>query len=52
MPIAKEPGKKRELAITRPKPNRNTIAVRPRKHVQMTKSEMYEDLRKAVENTK
>lgn len=34
------------------KPNRNTIAVRPYKHRDMTKAEMYEDLRKAVENTK
>jgi len=33
-------------------PNRNTIAVKPYKHVEMTKSEMYEMLRKAVENTK
>jgi hypothetical protein len=31
--------------------NRNTITVRPRNHVQMTRAEMYEDLRKAVENT-
>jgi hypothetical protein len=36
----------------KPKPNRNTIATRPHKHVERTKAEMYEDLRKAVENTK
>jgi hypothetical protein len=34
------------------KPNRNSIAMRPHKHVDMTKAEMYEDLRKAVENTR
>jgi hypothetical protein len=39
-------------AKTRVKPNRNTIATRPYKHVERTKAEMYEDLRKAVENTK
>jgi hypothetical protein len=32
--------------------SRNTIATRPHKHVERTKAEMYEDLRKAVENTK
>lgn len=34
------------------KPNRNSVVLRPYKHVAMTKAEMYEDLRKAVENTK
>lgn len=34
------------------KPNKQTIGVRPHKYVNPTKSEMYEDLRKAVENTK
>lgn len=32
-------------------PNRNTIAMRPYNHKEMTKSEMYADLKKAVENT-
>lgn len=32
--------------------NRNSIGVRPHKYRNPTKSEMYEDLRKAVENTK
>jgi len=43
-PKSKAPGKH--------KPNRNSIVMRPYKHVEMTKAEMYEDLRKAVENTK
>ena len=52
-----EKKKKREPAATttppKPfKPNRNTIAMRPYKHVEMTKAEMQEMLRKAVENTK
>jgi hypothetical protein len=34
------------------KPNRNSIAMRPFKHVEMTKAEMQDMLRKAVENTK
>jgi hypothetical protein len=42
----------RKAQSTKIKPNRNTIATRPHKHVERTKAEMYEDLRKAVENTK
>lgn len=34
------------------KPNRNTIVVRPRKAIEMTKAEMQADLKRAVENTK
>ncbi len=34
------------------KPNRNSIGVRPRNHVNMTRAEMQADLKKAVENTK
>lgn len=34
------------------KPNRNSVVLRPYKHVEMTKTEMQEMLRKAVENTK
>lgn len=34
------------------KPNKNSIGMRPRNHVEMTKSEMQDMLRKAVENTK
>lgn len=38
-----------------PKPhagNPFSLGVRPHKHVEMTKAEMYEDLRRAVENTR
>lgn len=41
---------KRGNTVERTRPNRNTIGIRSGK--QMTKAEMYEDLRKAVENTK
>jgi hypothetical protein len=34
------------------KPNKHSVQLNPRNHKPMTKSEMYEDLRKAVENTK
>ena len=34
------------------KPSKQTMAVRPHKYKNPTKAEMYEDLRKAVENTK
>lgn len=34
------------------KPNRNTVSPRPFNHKPMTRAEMYEMLRKAVENTK
>lgn len=34
------------------KPNRNTGYLKPFKHVEMTKAEMQDMLRKAVENTK
>jgi hypothetical protein len=33
------------------RPSKQTVAVRPYKYKQPTKAEMYEDLRKAVENT-
>lgn len=58
MPIEKEPRRKGgHGALAKPhapkfKPNRNTIAMRPFNHKEMTKSEMYADLKKAVENTK
>jgi hypothetical protein len=34
------------------KPNKHSVQLNPRNHKPMTKSEMQEDLRKAVENTK
>lgn len=47
-------GKVHRLGLKRThiKPNRNTISIRPNKPVEMTKAEMQQMLRKAVENTK
>ena len=47
-----QPGHSAGLPTKAFKPNRNTIAMRPYKHVEMTKAEMQEMLRKAAENTK
>lgn len=47
-----KPGVARPAPRQALKPNRNTIAMRPFGHKEMTKSEMQADLRKAVENTK
>lgn len=41
-----------KLQRRRIKPNSNTIAIRPRNAVEMTKTEMHDMLRRAVENTK
>lgn len=67
MPIEKEPRRKGgHGALAKPpapkfklnpptlklrRASRNTIAMRPYNHKEMTKSEMYADLKKAVENT-
>ena len=41
-----------KVPVRKIKPNLMSIAMKPYKYVEMTKAEMYEDLRKAVENTK
>lgn len=47
-------GKVKRLKLVRKsvRPNKHTIAIKPHKYVEMTREEMREDLRKAVENTK
>lgn len=47
-------GEVKRMKLTRftVRPNKNTISIKPRTPVEMTKSEMHDMLRKAVENTK
>lgn len=49
---AKLPTRPPKKPFTRNHPNRNTVYLKPFKHVEMTKAEMQDMLRKAVENTK